>query len=106
MEVALKLLKFHLKRAKQRMKDQADKKMSEREFLVGDLVYLKLQPYRHSTMANRANFKLSAKYFGLFKVIAKIGQVSYKLKMLDTTKIHFVFFVSQLRKHVGPAVIQ
>jgi hypothetical protein len=37
----------HLLRAQQRMKKQADKSRSERQFAVGDLVYLKLQPYIH-----------------------------------------------------------
>ncbi|GKF04120.1 hypothetical protein Tco_0034788 [Tanacetum coccineum] len=38
------MVKFHLKAAQDRMKVYADKKRSDREFAVGDLVYLKLQP--------------------------------------------------------------
>lgn len=41
-----KLLQFHLKRAQERMKQPADRKRFDREFDVGDLVYLKLQLYR------------------------------------------------------------
>jgi hypothetical protein len=37
------LIQQHLCRAQQRMKQQADKKRSERSFVVGDKVYLKLQ---------------------------------------------------------------
>jgi transposase InsO family protein len=36
------VVKHHLHRAQQRMKNQADKRRSEREFAIGDLVYLKL----------------------------------------------------------------
>ena len=43
-EQTIQLLKFNLKKAQDRMKAQADKKRSEREFNVGDWVYLKLQP--------------------------------------------------------------
>jgi hypothetical protein len=39
------LIHQHLLRAQDRMKRQADKGRSERVFLVGDKVFLKLQPY-------------------------------------------------------------
>ena len=73
-EAAIKLLRFHLLRAQNRMKQQEDKGRSDRNFQVGDLVYVKLQPYRQKTIANRACLKLSAKYFGPYKVCAKVVQ--------------------------------
>ena len=42
----IKLFKFHLLRAQQRMKYQTDKNRSNQEFQLGDLVYVTLQPYR------------------------------------------------------------
>ena len=45
-EVALKLIKFHLQRAQNRMKQKADKKRLDKNFELHDLVYVKLQPYR------------------------------------------------------------
>jgi hypothetical protein len=39
------LLKFHLERAQLRMKHFANQNRNPREFQVGDLVFLKLQPY-------------------------------------------------------------
>jgi hypothetical protein len=45
------------------MKNQADKKRSERQFEVGDLVYLKLQPFVQQSVAVRTNNKLSLRYF-------------------------------------------
>lgn len=45
-EAVIKLLKFYLQRAQNRMKILVDKKRTEKEFQVGDFVYLKLQPYR------------------------------------------------------------
>jgi transposase InsO family protein len=53
------LVRQHLERAKLRMKRQADKGRSERVFDVGDLVFLKLQPYVQSSVASRAHQKLA-----------------------------------------------
>lgn len=39
------LLQQHLKRAQQHMKGSADRRRSDRQFAVGDWVYLKIQPY-------------------------------------------------------------
>jgi hypothetical protein len=42
-------LKQNLLQAQTRMKRFADLKRSERTFVVGDLVYLKMEPYRLTT---------------------------------------------------------
>lgn len=55
------LIRQHLLRAQQKMKHQADKKRSVREFQVGDWVYLKLQPYVQFSLAHRSNQKLCFK---------------------------------------------
>jgi hypothetical protein len=61
-----RLITQHLIRAQDRMKKQADKKRSKREFDVVAMVYMKLQPYVHSSGMPRANQKLSFKYFRPF----------------------------------------
>lgn len=45
-EEALQVLKQQLLRAQRRMKQMADKRRNDKEFAVGDWVYIKLQPYR------------------------------------------------------------
>ncbi|KAK8452941.1 hypothetical protein SEVIR_5G201966v4 [Setaria viridis] len=87
------------------MKSQADKKGTEREFHVGDLVYLKLQPYIQTSVAPRSNQKLSFKFYGPFKILQRVGQVAYKLDLHEDCRIHPVLHVSQLiRKHVAPSI--
>ncbi|GJW60290.1 gypsy/ty3 retroelement polyprotein [Tanacetum coccineum] len=48
-EVMIQLLKFHFERAQNRMKAIADAKRTDKEFEVGQWVYLKLQPHRQVT---------------------------------------------------------
>jgi hypothetical protein len=87
------------------MKRQGDKTRTEREFAVGELVYLKLQPYVQSSVARRSDNKLSFKFFGPFRVEACVGSVAYKLKLPTSVSIHPVFHVSQLKKTVGSQVV-
>jgi hypothetical protein len=55
------------------MKQQADKGRSERQFAVGDLVYLKPQPYIQTSIAPRANHKLSFNFFWSLSSVAASG---------------------------------
>ncbi|GJR28688.1 ty3-gypsy retrotransposon protein [Tanacetum coccineum] len=85
-EQVISMLKFHLKVAQDRMKVYVDKKISDREFVVGDLVYLNLKPYRLLTIRVNKQHKLSAKFYGHFKVLQKIGKVAYNLELPSTTQ--------------------
>lgn len=68
---ALKLLKENLQKAQMRMKQNADKHRSKRNFEVGYWVYLRLQPYRQNTIAVRKSQKLSVRYYGPFLLLQK-----------------------------------
>lgn len=88
------VIRHTLLRAQHRMKHYADLQHSEKEFAVGDMVYLKLQPYIQSLVAPRSNLKLSFRYYGPFKVVARVGAVAYCLLLPDDCRIHPVVHIS------------
>jgi ribosomal protein L21E len=96
-EQILSLLRSNLQQAQQRMKRYADLKRSEREFEVGQMVYLRLQPYRQQSVTTKRSLKLSPRFYGPFQIVRKVGKVAYELDLPVTARIHPVVHVSQLK---------
>ena len=104
-EAILEELKCHLQRAQQNMKEHADSKHREVQWSVGEFVYVKLRPYRQSTLARRVIEKLCPRFYGPFKIVQKMGLVAYKLELPDTARIHPIFHVSLLKKAMGSQAV-
>ena len=100
-ELILSILQDNLHHAQDRMKKFADLKRTERSFNSGDWVYLRLQPYKQQTVAQRRNMKLSPRFYGPFKVVERVGSVAYKLDLPEESRIHPVFHVSCLKEKLG-----
>jgi hypothetical protein len=84
------------------MKHYADKKCTFREFAVDDMVFLKLQSYIQKSVALCSNQKLAYKYYGPYRVLARVDKVAYRLALPESSCIHPVIHVSQLKRSICP----
>lgn len=69
------------------------------------MAYLKLQPYQQNSVELRQNLKLSARYYGPYKILEKIGAVAYLMDLPSGYLIHPIFYVSKLKKLVGSNLV-
>ena len=92
-EIPLGVLKEHLRIVEEKMKKYADLKRREVEYQVGDMVFLKIRPYREVSLRKKRNEEVYPKFFGPYEVIKRIVPVAYKLELPTTAAIHPVFHV-------------
>ncbi|GKA21719.1 putative reverse transcriptase domain-containing protein [Tanacetum coccineum] len=79
-------------------KSYVDVRRKPLEFQVGDRVMLKVSPWKGVVRFGKRG-KLNPRFIGPFKVLAKVGTVSYKLKLpQQLSEVHSMFHVSNLRK--------
>lgn len=87
------------------MSQYANQHRFDRNFKIGDFVYLKLQPYRQFSLRRNAYHKLLAKFYGPFRVSDCIGTIAYELELPPSACIHNVFHVSQLKPCPNPSIV-
>nr|GEY31494.1 putative reverse transcriptase domain-containing protein [Tanacetum cinerariifolium] len=74
--------------AQDRQKSYAELKRKPVEFEVGDMVMLKVSPWKGVVRFGKRG-KLNPRYVGPFKVLAKVGKVSYKLELAqELSRVH------------------
>ena len=88
-----------MKVAQDRQKIYADKHRVNRDFSIGDHVYLRVRA-KNTSLKLRSSSKLSPRYCGSFEVLERIGPVTYRLALPDSTRAHNFFHVSLLKKYV------
>ncbi|GJT25083.1 putative reverse transcriptase domain-containing protein [Tanacetum coccineum] len=91
-------IKNRLLVARSRQKSYADKRLKPLEFEVGDMVLLKVSPWKGAVHFGKHR-KLSPRYISPFKVLARIGPMAYTLEFPEELKgIHSTFHVLNLKK--------
>ncbi|KAD2804903.1 hypothetical protein E3N88_38280 [Mikania micrantha] len=92
--------------ARSRQKSYADKRRKPLEFEVGDMVLLKVSPWKGVVRFGKKG-KLAARYVGPFKILERIGKVAYKLELPpELSNVHPTFHVSNLRKCLADQDLQ
>ena len=93
-EQKVKLIHNRLKVAQSRQKSYAYSKRKEIVYEVGDRVYLRVSPLR-GVKSFGVNGKLAPRFVGPYKVLERMGEVAYKLELLEELSgVHDVFNVS------------
>jgi len=54
-------------------------------------VFLKLQPYRQTSVTLRRSIKMNPRYYRPYKILQKVGVMAYKLLLPAKARIHYVF---------------
>lgn len=102
MRSTLTLVRDLLRSAQDRMASLANEHRTELTFSPGDQVLLSTLHITVDNQANRPSQKLAPRFTGPYKVLERIGQVSYKLDIPSNLPIHPVFHISRLRPYTDP----
>lgn len=72
----MKTLKDNLHHAQNQQKIYDDQKRLERMFEVGDMVFLRLQPYKQSSLKVSGAEKLKPHFYGPYRILRRVGEVA------------------------------
>ncbi|GKF50966.1 putative reverse transcriptase domain-containing protein, partial [Tanacetum coccineum] len=91
-------IKNSLLTARSRQKSYTDRRTKPLEFKVGDMVLLKVSPWKGVVHFGKRR-KLSPRYIGPFRILARVGLVAYTLELPEELKgIHSAFHILNLKK--------
>nr|GEU34502.1 putative reverse transcriptase domain-containing protein [Tanacetum cinerariifolium] len=91
-------IKQIIQAAQDRQKSYTDVRRKPLEFQVGNRVMLKVSPWKGVVHFGKRE-KLNPRYIGPFKVLAKVGTVSYKLELpQQLSRVHNTFHISNIKK--------
>ena len=85
-----------LKEEQDHHKIYADKKRKDKDYQIGNHVYLKIKSKRSSLSLGRCG-KLALRFCGPFEILAKRGPMAYELALPTHIKFHNMFHASLLK---------
>ena len=86
-EEQLDTAKSYLDKAAKIMKKFADRKRRPTDYKEGDMVLVKFNPRQFKALRG-VHHNLVLKYKGPFKIVAKVGKISYRLELPPHFKVH------------------
>ena len=90
---------MNLKEAQDLQKIYTNQKRKDKDYQIGDHVYLKVKSKWSSLSLGRCG-KLTPWFFGPFEILAKRGPVAYELALPAHIRFHNVFHASLLKRYV------
>ncbi|MCO5567132.1 hypothetical protein L7F22_020818 [Adiantum nelumboides] len=92
-----------MKKSQERQKKAADRHRRDLKLKENDWVLLRFEKARLRKKKGKERLypKLSMRYYGPFQITERINDVSFRLRLLDTWKIHNAFHVSLLKPFRG-----
>ena len=103
LDVAHQQVKQAISRAQERQKKAADKHRRQLTLAKDQWVLLKFHRARLKTIGGKEGraIKLSPRYYGPFKIIESINDVTFRLALPATWNMHNAFHSSLLKPYVG-----
>ncbi|MCO5595708.1 hypothetical protein L7F22_049754 [Adiantum nelumboides] len=103
LDLAYQQVQQAIQKAQEKQKKAADKHIRRLHFGEGDWVLLRFEKSRLRKQKGKEKFypKLRMRYYGPFQISEVINDVSYKLSLPASWKIHNAFHASLLRQVMG-----
>ncbi len=103
LDTAYGQVRHAIQRSQDKQKRAADKHRRDQPLNLGQLVLLRFQKARLKKQSGQQGkvVKLSNRYYGPFRIVEKVNDVTFRLDLPPTWNIHNAFHVSLLRPYVG-----
>jgi hypothetical protein len=101
MEEQMKMIRQRIKEAQYRQKSYFYAHRIDRNYEVGDQVFLQVKPHKSSIKFGKGD-KISPMFVGPFEVMENKGIMAYRIALADSLRcMHDVFHICILRHYVS-----